>query len=126
MYPWPSFGTFVFTREEAILWGTDVGWVLAPSIAQNRAIGATRDNILATSIGSRTRSFEINLKPDRQAELESFLNTTALFTDWERPTPDSRQAFLLEVTPTDKFFTSNRLTGRPAIARRFRISLVSQ
>lgn len=126
MYPWPSFGTFVFTREEAILWGTDVGWVLSPSIAQARAIGATRDNILATTIGSRIRSFEIILKPDRQAVLEGFINTTALFTDWERPAPDSRQAFLAEVTPVDKFFTSNKLSGRPAIARRFRISLVSQ
>lgn len=126
MYPWPSFGAFVFKREEAILWGSDVGWILAPSFAQNRPIGATRDNVLAISIGSRVRTFEINLEPDRQVAFEALLNTTALFTDWERPTPDSRLAYLSDVTPVDKFFHITRPGGTRTIARRFRISLISQ
>lgn len=124
-YPWPSFGSFVFTRSESALWGTDIGWILSPSIAQTRPLGSNVDHIVATAIGSRTRQFEVNLEPDRQAQLEALINTTAIFTDWERPSPDSRRAFLASVTPVDKFFHQDR-NGQMKPARRFTVSLVSQ
>lgn len=120
-YPWPSFGTFQFKREESAHFETDAGWVLAPSFVQQRPIGSTVDNVFAVSIGSATRSFEITLTRTRFLELQQFLNTTAVFTDWNRPQPDTREAFLSEVTPLEQ--VSNVALVRKL---RVRISLVSQ
>lgn len=125
-YPWPSFGSFTFKRSESALWGTDVGWALSPTIAQTRPIGSVKDHIVATAIGSRARSFEINLETDRQAQLESLINTTAVLTDWERPVPDSRPAFLVSVEPVDRFLHQASQSGQTTFARRFRVTFVSQ
>lgn len=125
MYPWPSFGSFQFKPKETALFGSDQGWGLSPSFVQQRPVGATKDHIAATSIGSASRSFEIYLEPARFAILESLLNTVDTFTDWERPTPDSREAFLSEVSPQEKIFhMSNDGLIKPVI--RVRVSLLSQ
>ncbi len=31
-YPWPGFSSFLFTREEIPIFGTDMGWQRLPSI----------------------------------------------------------------------------------------------
>lgn len=125
MYPWPSFGTFIFGRRETEIFGTDQGWTLAPSYAQTRPVGTTVDHIIATAIGSATRTFECYLEQDRFDQLLNLLNTSAVFTDWERPIPDSRSAFLTEVSPQEKTFHIDHLgLAKPVI--RTRVSLLSQ
>lgn len=125
MYPFPSFGTFIFKKSETVLWGSDQGWVLAPSYVQVRPVGSTVDHIAATAIGSATRTFEVNLEPSRFNELQNLLNTTADFTDWDRPFPNNRSAFLTEVSPQEKTFHEDRAgLTKPTI--RVKVSLVSQ
>lgn len=124
-FPWPSFGTFVFKRDETELWGSDQGWALSPSYAQMRPIGSTKDHIVATAIGSASRSFECYLEPSRFLSLQAKINTVDDFTDWERPTPDSRQAMLMEVVPVEKTFHRDR-TGLTKPVIRTRVTLLSQ
>ena len=126
MYPWPSFGSFLFKKEETAHWETDAGWVLAPTFAQARPIGSTTDNILAISIGSAVRTFEVNLTYARFNELLGRLNTTAVFTDWDRPLPTSRSAFLQEVTPLERLIHQSPSSGKFEPEFRVRITLVSQ
>ena len=120
-YPWPSFGAFFFKREESAHFETDAGWALTPAYVQQRPIGSTVDYIIATSIGSATRSFEVTLTYSRFLQLQQLINTIAVFTDWLRPLPDSRMAFLSEVTPLEQ-------VANAALVRKLRvkISLVSQ
>jgi hypothetical protein len=130
-YPWPSFGTFQFKRTETAHFETDAGWVLAPTYAQQRPIGSTVDNIIAISIGSASRTFECNLEQSRLNELQSRLNTQATFTDWVRPLPNSRPAFLTEVTPLERFIhvsksTDPAINGTFQIEYRVRVTLISQ
>jgi hypothetical protein len=125
MYPWPSFSSFLFKKRETVVFGTDQGWALAPSYVQGRPVGSTKDHIVATAIGSATRTFEIYLEQDRFIQLQALLNTVGLFTDWERPVPDSRQAFLTEVSPQEKaFHIDHEGFTKPVI--RVRVSLLSQ
>lgn len=98
MYPWPSFGGFLFTTDERALFETDAGWVRTPAYDRTRAFGTATDVITATSIGSAERTFELMLTPERFAALETMLNSKAVFTDWTRPVPDSRLAFMTEIT----------------------------
>jgi hypothetical protein len=131
MYPWASFGTFKFRREETAHWETDAGWVTTPTFVQVRPLGSTKDHIIATSIGSKTRTFEMILEPDRFDALLSMVNTVASFTDWTRPIPDSRQAFLVEVSALTNIFhfDSKGRVGRGGRISRgvhTRVSLVSQ
>lgn len=107
MYPWPSFGGFSFRKEEHAIYGTDAGWTNAPTYARNRPLGSDSDVITALSIGSAERTFEIILTPERFAALFNLLNTKGLFTDWERPIPDSRQAFLSELVPLANVISSD-------------------
>lgn len=99
MYPWPSFGAFTFQRDEMPLFGTDVGWILQPAYSRKRTLGSASDTVVVTSLGSRERSFECYLEPDRFRQLELLVSTQASFTDWNRPLPDERQAFLTLVEP---------------------------
>lgn len=97
MYPWPSFGNFLFTRDESSLQRSDRGWNRTPSYARSRALGSASDNVVTMAVGSSERSFEVYLTPARLAVLAALVNTVAAFTDWERPTPDSRDALLMKV-----------------------------
>lgn len=89
-YPFPSFGDFVFQHQEQATDGLGGGWVFSPQEARSRAQGAISDNIVLLNIGSQTRSFECYLSPARFLVLRSKLYTSDVFTDWQRPTPDSR------------------------------------
>ena len=100
-YPWPSFGSFLFARDETPIWGSDQGWRRSPTYARRRPLGSATDSVLTLAIGSADRSFELYLSPSRLAILEALVNTSALFTDWERPTPDSRTALLSLVEPLE-------------------------
>lgn len=91
----------MFRREETALPETDAGWALAPSYSRQRPLGSATDVITTLAIGSAERAFECFLTPNRFKSLEFMLNTKALFTDWEKPIPDSRMAFLSEVTLLD-------------------------
>lgn len=124
MYPWPSFGGFQFTRAETAIFGTDQGWALTPSYSRSRPLGSSTDVITTLSIGSADRTFECYLTQDRFTILLSLLNTKALFTDWKRPTPDSRSAFLSEVTQIDEGY-SQVYTGPAKRLIRTRIVLIS-
>lgn len=97
MYPWPSFIGFKFESTESPIWGTDAGWVLSPSYSRQRPLGSSGDVITALAIGSAERTFEVYLTPARFLILQGLLNTTGSFTDWTRPLPESRNAFLTEV-----------------------------
>lgn len=124
-YPWPSFGGFKFKREEHILWGSDSGWALAPSIAVGRPHGSATNVITTLAIGSAERTFEINLSVARFSALQLLLNSKAVFTDWGRPLPDSRMAFLSTVTPTDPELISNNPNGIANRKIRTKIALIS-
>ena len=124
MYPFPSFGGFQFKRDETAIWGTDIGWAKTPAYNRQRPLGSAADVTVALSIGSAERSFEINLTPTRFAALEQMLNTRAIFTDWGRPTPDSRMAFLSEVIPVEDI-VSHIPNGIDRRKRHVRIVLVS-
>jgi hypothetical protein len=89
----------LFRREEQAIWETDSGWALSPNYSRQRPLGTGTDVVTTLSIGSAERSFEVMLAPDRFRALQSLINTKATFTDWRRPIPDSRMAFLTEVTP---------------------------
>ena len=111
-FPFPSFGGFLFKKEES--WYSDTNWVKTPAYQRQRPLGSATDVAIALSIGSAERSFELYLTPERFAQLEGMLNTTALFTDRGRPTPDSRQAFLTEVIPSQDVYSykPTGITGR--------------
>lgn len=124
-YPWFSAGGFRFRREEMPIYGTDTGWLRTPSYNRQRPLGTSVDVVNAIAIGSAERSFEVNLTPARYAVLESLLNTQFLFTDWRRPIPDSRNAFLSEVAGTIQDQIGHRPDGIPQRKIRTRISLIS-
>ena len=97
-YPFSGFGTFLFDREEQPVFGSDLGWNRpSPSVERSRPLGSSTDSIVTLAIGSAERSFEMYLSPQRVRDLEARVTTTGLLTDWERPDPDSRQAFLVSV-----------------------------
>lgn len=126
-YPWPSFGSFRFSREERAIFDTDEGWERQPAISQQRPLGSAIDSIVTLAIGSASRTFECRLTPARFTALEALLTTTALFTDWDRPTPDSRQAFLRAVTPLDRTdVLICRNDGSTPNTVRVRVELISQ
>lgn len=126
MYPWPSIGGFLFKREEHIIFGTDSGWISSPNYQRSRPLGTATDVIITLSIGSKERTFEVNLSLTRYNQLEAMLNTTALFTDWARPIPDSRQAFVASVTISDPELASYKPTGIYGRKIRTKITLVTQ
>lgn len=112
MYPYPSFGGFQFKRDEHFY--TDTNWVKTPSYQRQRPLGSATDVALALAIGSAERSFELYLTPTRFAQIEAMLNTRATLTDWGRPVPDSREAFLIEITPSQDVYSykPTGITGR--------------
>lgn len=112
MYPYPSFGGYQFHRDEHFY--SDTNWVKTPAYQRQRPLGSATDVAIALSIGSAERSFELYLTPARFAQIEGMLNTSALFTDWGRPVPDSRQAFLTEVTSSQDVYSykPTGITGR--------------
>jgi len=126
-YPWAGFGdTWRFHRDEQPIFGTDSLWTRAPSYSQARPLGSAIDSIVTLAIGSAVRSFECHLSPTRFNELEALVNTSNDFTDWKRPTPDSRAAFLLRLTPVDpdvRFVCHDGVTRQRI---RTKVDLVSQ
>lgn len=96
-YPWPSFGSFQWHRDETAIFGTDTGWNRQPGYAQSRPLGSARDSIVTLAIGSAARKFECLLSPSRYDELAGLVNSAAFFTDWERPAPGQRFAFLANI-----------------------------
>lgn len=126
-YPWPSFGGFRFLRNEQVLHVSDSGWSRNLALSQQKPLGSATDNIVTLAVGSAVRTFECYLTPSRFSTLEALVNTTALFTDWDRPTPDSRQAFLRRVNQvrrTDVRVCINN--GGTPNSIRARVELVSQ
>lgn len=93
-YPWPSFGDFYFAREERALDGLGGVWSFTPSEARSRALGSLFDTVVTLSYGSQQREFSVYLSPSRLIELRSLVTSTAIFTDWDSPVPDSRIARL--------------------------------
>ena len=93
-YPFAGFSSFLFQRDEMPTDSVGGQWNVGPNYQKSRPLGATRDSILTVAVGSAVRSFECYMFPARYATLRALINTAGLFTDWTRPTPDSRQAFL--------------------------------
>jgi len=125
-YPWAGFGTFLFARDEQPIFGSDTGWDRDPSYSEQRPLGSAIDSIVTMALGSARRSFACYLSPDRFDALEALVNTAAAFTDWKRPTPDSRSAFLETLHPVDQYVMvvcSDGVTRRRIQAT---VALVSQ
>lgn len=96
-FPFPSFGSFLFTRDEASLWDSDSFWNRSPSYARSRPLGSNSDNSVLMAIGSAERSFECYLSPSRFTTLEALVGTVGSFTDWDRPVPTTRNALLSRI-----------------------------
>lgn len=127
MFPWFSFGAFLFQATEQPIFGSDTDWVNTPTISRQRPLGATADAILSLGIGSADRTWEAYFTPDRFTSLLPSLSTSALLTDWRRPTPDSRSAVLVgleQVEADDIAVQSAYATTQRRI--RARLSFVSQ
>lgn len=124
-YPFASFGTFLFTPDERSIEETDTHWGLSPARDTSRPLGSATDSIVTTAIGSSRRNYQAYLSPSRFASLQALMDTVADFTDWERPTPDHRNALLLSVSEVERVdvICSDGVTRRRIRAQ---ISLVSQ
>lgn len=126
-YPFPSFGSFNFQRDETADWEGDVGWIPSPSYGRSRALGTNKDILTTFSIGSFERTIEVNLSWDRYQIILSLLNSYAVFTDWRRPTPESKPAFLSEVVPIRDVLVSKDLCGAQGMfKKRTRLTFISQ
>ena len=125
-YPWPSFGGFYFQANERPVWGSDSGWNRTPSISQQRPLGSSIDSIVTLAIGSAVRVFECYMTPARFATFQALLNTTALFTDWDRPVPTSYSAYLAAVEQVDRTIQRTCDAGTEPKTVRVRVGLVSQ
>jgi len=126
-YPFASFGAFYFQRSEWPLDGTDSGWNYEPKRSIRQALGSSRDDILLLAVGSQMRQFECLLSPARLATLRGLLGTTALFTDWERPTPTSFNAYLANATQTESVAVMCRdALGVTQKRLRVKVELISQ
>jgi len=97
-YPWPSFGSFYFNREEWPIYGTDTNWNTKLTQARSRPLGTATDSVVTLAVGSLSRSFECYLSPTRFSSLRALLNTTEAFVDWQRPTPGNQEALLSGIT----------------------------
>lgn len=102
MYPWASFGNIMWERTERPLYRTDTDWKITPVRDQSVNLGSSSDSIVTLGIGSRVRSWEMYLTPARLAAHQALIGTTDTMTDWDRPTPDSRSAYLANVEPLDR------------------------
>ncbi len=127
-YPWPSFGGFHFQKNERPIPKSDSGWNVVLSVTEQRPLGTATSSIVVMAVGSQRRRFECYLSPNRFATLQALLNTTAAFTDWDRPTPNSRQAFLRSVVQLDRtpVLESRCPDGVTPNSVRARVELVSQ
>ena len=124
-YPFAGFGSMLFPREEMPIFGTDMGWNRSPSLSRARPLGSATDSIVTLAIGSAVRTFELYLYPARFAQLQALVNTSAAFVDWERPTPDNRQAFLSKVEQV-AWVASLCSDGTTEKKIRTRVELISQ
>jgi hypothetical protein len=127
-YPFASFGTFKFKRSEFAIMGSDRGWVLTPTLARSRPLGSTADDIVTLAVGSMNRDYECNMEFDRFNSLRALINTTGVFTDFDRPSPVQQQAFLLNVEPLDRTVSSQKCDTVSGSHQRIRckVTLVSQ
>ena len=126
MFPWASFGTFNFQRNERPIWGSDSGWNRKPSVSQQRPLGSAIDSIVTLAVGSSVRVFECYLTPARFATFQALMNSTADFTDWDRPTPTSISAYLHAVEQVDRTIQRTCDAGTDPKTVRVRVGLVSQ
>jgi len=104
MFPWPSFGTFQFTREESALDGIGGVWNYQSNESRSLALGGITDNVILLGISSGQREFQCYLSPDRLISLRALLYTTAAFTEWrtgKSVQPDSRNCRLDTVEAGD-------------------------
>jgi hypothetical protein len=125
MYPWASIGGFLFKRSESPVYGTDIGWIQTPIYVRQTPLGSGGDTIVTTALGSMERGFEIYIADDRFAILKAMANAAYLFTDWTKPTPDSRQAFLSSVVQQDIGMHGTPDGNRTYKVSRVKISLLS-
>jgi hypothetical protein len=124
-YPFAGFGGFIFHEDERAISETDSRWVREPKRDRSSPLGSARDTIVTLALGSADREFEILFEPTRFAAFEALVGTTDTFTDWTRPTPDSRSAYLARAQHlTDvSVVCADNSTRRKVRAR---VSLISQ
>ena len=96
-FPFAGFGPFLFKNDERPIDDSDSDWNPNPTYQRSRSLGTRHDRIQAQSIGSFDRSFEMLFEPSRFSQFQALINTQNTFTDWTRPTPDTRTATLLNV-----------------------------
>lgn len=123
-YPFASYGSFVFSNDEVAIRFTDSYWNQAPTFARSRPLGALSDNLVLLAGGSSERTFELLLAPDRFNTLSLLVGFPSTFCDWDRPTPDSRNAMLMQIEQRERV----RVTCSDGVTRwriRTGVSLVS-
>jgi hypothetical protein len=131
-YPWPSFSTFQWTKQESPVFGSDTGWQVQQSFARNKVLGGLADSIIVLSRGSLERRFACYLSMPRFAQLQALIGVSGQFCDWDRPTPDARAAILMGADATETVITGNRDGQTDAdnralmLRRKVEITFVSQ
>lgn len=127
-YPFASFGSFLFKRTERPLPESDTRWKREqPSRDQTRPLGSNKDSIVTLALGSATRSYECLFSRDRFDAFVLLVNTTAAFTDWDRPTPGTCSAYLAAVYPVGSVAVSCVDEADKIQTRiRTRVELISQ
>ena len=92
--PVAHFGELRIEVNEGPLPGTDTGWNRFISIEQTRNLGAVRDHVLQTALGSHERQFQIFLSRDRFLQFQAIQGTVMPFTDWN---DDERSVYVVSV-----------------------------
>lgn len=127
-YPQASFGDFVFRTEERPITGTDSRWRRQPRRDRNANLGTAADSVVTLALGSAERSYEAYFEPDRFAALEALIGVTDEFTDWDRPTPGTGNAYLDNVEAIREVASIYTVSETDRTRRKIRakVSLLSQ
>lgn len=129
MYPWPSFGSFTFTHTESPVLGSDTGWNRSSSHAEIRPVNLGPQDpsyIKPQQRGNAERSWECYMLYSRIATLQGYQNLVSTIVTWDRPTPDTRTAYLKNVQFIERDIVSRRcqVAGRIEQVARIRLEFV--
>lgn len=101
MLPWAGFSTMLWQRNEMPLQNTDTLWTPTAIIDDAHPLGAAKDDIQLLGFTFK-RQFEAYWEPSRHALLVALIGTIGLYVDWQRPVPDSRQAYFESITTLER------------------------
>jgi len=109
-----TLGVLTIMATEGPEMGSDTGWNRDPYIARTQPLGANKDVVLQTALGSHVREFRLFLTRSRFLQFKTMMGTVKTFTDWNGYT---RSVYVLSV---------RRETGSRPFLYRTVISLIEQ